>query len=110
MPLWKYTRDTKEYNDICAVLEGKIFDSESTNRPVPPSEGRGFTTTHPNCRCYWTLAPDDAKPDSMLNTAKEYIQRINRIIGQKARHGTLHTVFPDGHVSQRTRRTNPRHA
>ena len=110
MPLWKYTRASKEYNDICATFDGKVFASESTNRPVVPSEGRGFTTTHPNCRCYWTVAPKNAKPNSMLASMNAYVQKIHRQIGQRARRGTLHTVFADGRVSKRTRRSNPRHA
>lgn len=110
MVLWKYRRRLNDDNDICATFDGKIFDSESNNRPVPPSEGRGFTTTHPNCKCYWTIAPKNSEPDSMLKSIGEYIKTIHKKIGQKARWGTLHTVFEDGHISQRTRGTNPRHA
>lgn len=109
MVLAKYTRASHDYSDICSTFEGKIFDLKSASRPVVPSEGRGFTTTHPNCQCYWTAVKDpNAKPDKMLAAMKEYVQRIHRKIGQKARNGTLHRILPNGKVSKRTTFRNPR--
>jgi hypothetical protein len=109
MVLAKYTRTGNQPCDICESFKGRIFDLDSENRPVTPSEGRGFTTTHPHCGCIWgEVAKSITKADSMLDSMKEYIQRIHRKIGQRARRGTLHRILPNGKVSKRTTKRNPR--
>ncbi len=106
----KYTRTAHEFDDICATFEGKIFDlNNKAGRPVPPSEGLGYTTTHPNCKCYWTPMPPDyaGKGIDMTAVEKKHVQPIRRKIAQRARRGKLHTVFQDGKLSTRTRKSNP---
>lgn len=104
----KYTRIEHDYDDICAKFEGKIFDlAKEKGRPVPPSEGLGYTTTHPNCKCYWEPVDEPKKIDSLAVNEKDHVNHIRRSIGQKARYGSLHTVWQDGHLSKRTRKTNP---
>lgn len=105
----RYVYTGHEYPEICQSFHGKIYNLlEKTNRPVPPSEALGFTNTHPNCKCYWEMVTVPTKTDKSTKTQKDHIKHINSIVGQKARAGTLHTVKPDGSLSPKTRRTNPR--
>ena len=96
-------------DDVCQSFGGKVFDmKKEAGRPVPPSEGRGYTTTHPNCKCYWEEEIDyDEKQDKISSNAKEHIKDVRRKIGQRARRHTLHTVHQDGKLSNRTRGTSP---
>tara|TARA_R110000751_G_scaffold12179_4_gene41902 strand:+ start:1815 stop:3224 length:1410 start_codon:yes stop_codon:yes gene_type:complete len=113
----KWTRTDTEPCEICDGFKGKIFDLAKKRRPTPPSEGKGFTTSHPNCHCYWEPVenPRDetkksavpAKLDLLTNLEKKHVYSINRKIGQKAKDHTLHTIFQDGKLSKRTRGTNP---
>ncbi len=105
----KYTRTAHEYDDVCADFEGMIFDLKNeANRPVPPSEGRGYTTTHPNCKCFWEPQPDyKGKGDKMDNAMQLDNKHIRKHIKQAAKDHTLHTTWQDGHLSKRTRGTNP---
>jgi len=105
----KYVRTAHEYDDICSSYEGSIYDlSREANRPVPPSEGLGYTTTHPNCKCYWEPEPDYEGKTTPLSLAEsEHNSHIRRLVGQRARHHKLHTTWQDGHLSERTRGTNP---
>lgn len=98
-------------DDICKQWQGRVFDlNKRDSRPVPPSEGLGYTNTHANCQCYWSEQATTRKPvDKVSKPEKEDIQSVNRLIGQKSRHGTLHRVFPDGHLSKRTMHSNPLH-
>jgi len=98
-------------DDVCQQWNGRVFDLDKKgSRPVPPSEGLGYTNTHPNCQCYWLEQATTIKPvDKISKREKKNIQSINRLIGQKSRHGTLHNVFPDGYLSQRTMHRNPLH-
>lgn len=105
----KYMRTAHEYDDICASYEGSIYDlSREASRPVPPSEGLGYTTTHPNCKCYWEPQPDYEGKTTPLSLAEaDHNSHIRRLVGQRARHGKLHTTWQDGHLSKRTRKSNP---
>ena len=98
-------------DDICKQWQGRVFDlNREGARPVPPSENLGYTNTHPNCQCYWLEQATTIKPvDKISKREKKDIQSINRLIGQKSRYGTLHRIFPDGHLSQRTMYRNPIH-
>ena len=98
-------------DDVCKQWQGRVFDLNNRgSRPVPPSEGLGYTNTHPNCQCYWLEQATTGKPvDKISKLEKENIQSVNRLIGQKSRYGTLHNIFPDGHLSQRTMYRNPLH-
>ncbi len=98
-------------DDVCKQWQGRVFDLNKRGaRPVPPSEGLGYSNTHPNCQCYWLEQASTGKPvDKISKGEKKNIQSINRLIGQKSRHGTLHRIFPDGHLSQRTMYRNPLH-
>jgi len=108
--LWKYIYQSHDNDDICARFNGKVFDLNiRPNRPVPPSEGLGYTNTHPNCQCYWEIVTEGFKPNKVTKIPKEHLHSVNRKIGQRARHGTLHTVKPDGSLSNRTRHSNPLH-
>lgn len=113
----KYTRTEHEHDDICASFEGKTYDLAQKSRPVPPSEGKGYTNTHPNCKCYYEPVenPEEetkklavsTKLDVLNSIEKNHIFSVHRKIGQRARNHKLHTVFEDGHLSKRTRGTNP---
>ena len=113
----KYTRTRTEPCEICDGYEGKIYDLAKKQRPVPPSEGKGYTNTHPNCQCYYKPVDDPreetkkmaipAKLDVLEGLDKKRVQNIHRKVGQRAKNKTLHTVFPDGKLSNRTRGTNP---
>ncbi len=106
--LAKYHYRGHDDDDICKAFHMKVYDLEKTNRPVPPSEGRGFTTTHPNCKCWW----EDLKTTKMVvgpmdKRMTDHTQHIRRSIGQKSRHGTLHKVLVTGKLSPRTMSRNP---
>jgi len=105
----KYVRTAHEDDDICASYEGSIYDlSKENKRPVPPSEGLGYTTTHPNCKCYWEPQPDfKGTAETFSLHEEQYNSHIRRLIGQRARRGSLHTTWQDGHLSKRTRKSNP---
>ena len=109
----KYTRVNHDYDDICNRFEGKIYDlNDLTHRPVPPSEGLGYTTTHPNCKCYWEPQIDyeptqKGGVDALAINEQKHITHVKQLIAQRARHKKLHTVFQDGSLSNRTRGTNP---
>ena len=107
-----YTGNEPGHADICARFDKKIFNlDDDIHRPVPPSEGKGFTNTHPNCQCYWRMisgAKYDWTPDIMSENDQTSITNIHKKIGQRAKSGKLHTVKPDGSLSKRTRGTNPR--
>lgn len=113
----KYTRTAHDDDDICTSFEGKIYDLSKKQRPVPPSEGKGYTNTHPNCKCYFEPVdnPEEetrkmaipTKLDLLTNIEKKHVHSVHRKIGQRAKNHTLHTVFEDGHLSKRTRGTNP---
>jgi hypothetical protein len=98
-------------DDTCKQWQGRVFNLNNIgSRPVPPSEGLGYSNTHPNCQCYWLEQKTTGKPvDKISQGEAKNIQSINRLIGQKSRHGTLHRIFPDGHLSQRTMFRNPLH-
>jgi hypothetical protein len=113
----KYTRTAHDYDDICASFEGKIYDLAKKQRPVPPSEGKGYTNTHPNCKCYFEPVDDPreetkrmavpTKLDVLTAIEKKHVFSIHRKIGQRAKNHTLHTIFQDGKLSKRTRGSNP---
>jgi len=113
----KYTRTGDEDCDICESFEGKIYDLAQKQRPVPPSEGKGYTNVHPNCKCYFEPVdnPEDetkrmavpTKLDVLNAIEKKHVHSIHRKIGQRAKAGKLHTIFQDGKLSKRTRKTNP---
>ena len=103
----KYTRTQHEHDDICAKFEGKIYDLSSNQRPVPPSEGKGYTNTHPNCLCYYTPVEKPKRLNVLTKLEKKHVHSIHKKIGHRAKNHTLHTVFEDGHMSQKTRGTNP---
>ena len=100
--LMEYVYQNHDSSDICNSFGGKVFDmNDRSHRPVPPSEGLGYTNTHPNCICYW-------KPTGEIKISKPDLvpvldlQTVHRKIGAKAHEGTLHKVKTDGELSQRT--------
>jgi len=107
-----YTGNEPSHADICARFDKKIFNlDDDIHRPVPPSEGRGFTNTHPNCKCFWRTvegAKFEWTPDKPSEADQTNITNVHKKIGQRAKSGKLHTVKQDGSLSQRTRSTNPR--
>ena len=113
----KYTRTSTEPCKICDMFKGKTYDLAKKQRPVPPSEGKGYTNTHPNCHCYFEPVdnPEEetnkmavpTKLDVLDAIQKKHIFSVHRKIGQRAKNKKLHTVFQDGKLSKRTRGTNP---
>lgn len=104
-----YVYTSHEQDDVCRGFNGKVFDlNDMVHRPVVPSEELGYTTTHPNCKCYWR---EQATTKKKIKTADKKQQRdisnIKRHITRKASQGKLHTVKPDGSLSNRTRKSNP---
>ncbi len=104
--LMEYVYQNHDSSDICYQFAGKTFDmNDRAHRPVPPSEGLGYTNTHPNCICYW-------KPSGEITATKAEkaplldLQTIHRKIGAKSHAGTLHKVKKDGDLSQRTGHRN----
>lgn len=105
----RYVYTGHESPEICDGFNGKVYNLlDRVNRPVPPSEGLGYTNTHPNCKCYWEVVTIPTKTDKSSRAEKKHIKSIHQKIGQKAKAGTLHTVNEDGTLSKRTRGTNPR--
>jgi hypothetical protein len=108
--LMQYVYQGHDEGDICADFNGKTFDlNNRTGRPIPPSEGLGYTNTHPNCQCYWNPVTDNFEESDISDNQRGHLSTVNRKVAQRARRGTLHTVKPDGTLSQRTRKTNPIH-
>lgn len=104
--LMKYVYQSHVEDDKCQPFDGKTFDmNDRSHRPVPPSEGLGYTNTHPNCKCIWQPTGDlevaHMEPEELLRA-----QSIHRKIGQRAHFGTLHKVKKDGDLSQRTGHRN----
>jgi len=105
----RYVYTGHESPEICEGFNRKVYNLlDKTNRPVPPSEGLGFTNTHPNCKCYWEMVTLPTKTNKATRPQKKHIHQVNKIIGQRAKAGTLHTVKSDGTLSSRTRSSNPR--
>jgi hypothetical protein len=106
--LWEYVYQGHDEDDICSGFNGKVFDLASrAGRPVPPSEGLGYTNTHPNCHCYWKPATGDFEEAKLRKNQKQHIEHIHRHIGQKARHGNLHKVHRSGKLYKTTTDKNP---
>ncbi|MCH7590583.1 hypothetical protein IIB34_06065 [PVC group bacterium] len=112
-PLWgKYHLGPKHpRSDICDKFQMKVYDlNNEKNRPVPPSEGLGWTNTHPNCHCYWRIIKKPSKTAKATKPQIKQFQKINRLIGQKARYGTLHKVHADGKLYKTMTHKNVREA
>jgi len=104
----RYVYHGHEFPEICESLDGKIFNLlDKVSRPVPPSEGLGYTTTHPNCKCTWEMITTARKPAKLTKTQSTQFKDVRKHIGQAARKHDLHTVNKDGSLSPRTRGTNP---
>jgi len=100
--LMEYIYQSHDSSDVCASFAGKIFDmNDRSHRPVPPSEGLGYTNTHPNCICYWKPT-GEIKSTTAKGKSLSDIQSIHHKIGGRAHAGTLHKVKTDGELSQRT--------
>lgn len=115
-PKWaRFVYANQENCPICQMFDGMIFDiSKYEGRPVVPSEHKLYTSTHPNCKCRYELIDpilyEDVTPSVLPADRRDHISHINRIIGQKARHGTLHPLKDDGSVFEEfTINFNPRH-
>ena len=95
--------------DVCDDYAGKIFDlTDKDNRPILPTEGLGYSNlTHPNCQCIWKIRKIDTKLDSLNRKQQSEFSGIESHIAKAAKDHTLHTVKPDGSLSNRTRGTNP---
>ena len=96
--------------DVCDDYAGKTFDlMDVTNRPILPSEGKGYTElVHPNCHCTWKVTKKlKAGVDTLTRKQTTEFDDIKRHIKKAAKNHTLHTVKPDGSLSKRTRGTNP---
>ncbi|MCH7589684.1 hypothetical protein IIB34_01455 [PVC group bacterium] len=97
-------------SDICDKYKMKVYDlNDESSRPIPPSEGLGFTNTHPNCQCYWEIIKKPKKTSKVTEPQLKHIQHINRIIGQKSRYGSLHKVHADGSIYKTMTTKNPLH-
>lgn len=95
-------------DDVCRQFHMKTFDlNDTVHRPVPPSEGLGYTTTHPNCQCWWQFIENPSRTDEVSQNEQKEFTKIKKSITRKANTHDLHTIFPDGTLSQRTRGTNP---
>lgn len=110
--LMRFIYNTKENCPICKKYDGQVYDvNNSSASPIPPSLGKGFTNTHPNCECtYEKIDQESAKAMPLTQAGKKHIKHVNRIIGQKARHGTLHPVKKDGTLSDKLTSRNIRKA
>ncbi len=106
--LAKFVYHGHEYPEICQGFDGRTFDLlNKNNRPVPPSEGLGYTNTHPNCKCTWEFKRaigDKATP--LKKTEKKHIKFVNKEINKASKKGELHRVYEDGHLSKKTYKTN----
>lgn len=95
-------------DDVCKQFHMKTYDlNDTVHRPVPPSEGLGYTTTHPNCQCWWQFIENPSRTDRVSQKIQKEFTKIKKSITRKANSHELHTVFPDGKLSQRTRGSNP---
>jgi len=95
-------------DDICNKFQMKTYDLNDTiHRPVPPSEGLGYTTTHPNCQCWWEPIANPSVTHEVDSQEQSIFTKIKKSITRKANAHELHTVFEDGTLSSRTRGTNP---
>ena len=104
--LMQYMYQSHDADDICAKFANKVFDmNDRGHRPVPPSEGLGYTNTHPNCHCYWKPS-GEAKATQPGPVEMSQMQSIHRKIGAKSHAGTLHKVKKEGDLSQRTGHRN----
>lgn len=94
--------------DVCNDYVGKSFNlMETTDRPILPSEGKGYTNlVHPNCHCTWKVTKKTT-PNSLTRKQHSEFGAIESHIKKAAKDHTLHTVKPDGALSKRTRGTNP---
>lgn len=109
-PQWaKYHYGGPHQNDdICNKFHMKVFDlNDMVHRPIPPSEGLGYTTTHPNCVCYWQEILNPSKTAVASESAQKHLTNVKKMVTRRANTGELHTIFEDGTLSQRTRKTNP---
>ncbi len=109
----RYKYNGHELSEFCKTFDGMVFDvNQKAGRPVLPSESLGYTTQHPNCQCTWEyldpILSDDITPSDLLGHQKEHLSSINRLIGQKARYGSLHLVDHNGRVIDGTIDFNPR--
>ena len=105
----EYQYHSHDSDDECVPYSGKTFNLlETHNRPVIPSENLGYTTTHVNCKCTWTIKPNYKKaPDSINRKEESEIHRIENHISNAAKDGTLHKVKKDGELSKKTTSKNP---
>lgn len=101
---------THKGRDVCDDYAGKTFDLlDVTNRPILPSEGKGYTNlVHPHCHCSWKITKkSDVGTDSLTRKQQSEFGKIESHITRAAKNHTLHTVKPDGELSNKTRGTNP---
>jgi len=107
--LAQYVYTSHDRDDVCKGFAGKVFDlNDSVHRPIIPSENLGYTTTHPNCQCYWRKLQTSIKPLSTANKKQQKeLTKIKKHITHAANKGELHTVKEDGKLSKRTRKSNP---
>ena len=104
--IMEYVYQNHDHDDICYKFAGKTYDmNDRSHRPVPPSEGLGYTNTHPNCICYWN-ATGKIEVEGINPEELSKIQTIHRKIGAKSHAGSLHKVKTDGELSQRTGHRN----
>lgn len=108
--LMRFIYNNKENCPICKRYDGQIFDVNSSSSPIVPSLGKGYTNTHPNCECTYEKVDKSAKASTLTQAGKKQISHVNRIIGQKSRHGNLHPVRKDGTLSDKTTSRNIRKA
>ncbi len=106
--LAKFTYHGHEFPEICEGYDGRTFDLlDKNNRPVPPSEGLGYTNTHPNCKCTWEFIKGIAdKPSFTTQHERDHIKDVNREINKASRKGELHKVKPSGGLTKKTFSTN----
>ncbi len=106
--LAKFTYHGHEFPEICEGYDGRTFDLlNKNNRPVPPSEGLGYTNTHPNCKCTWEFEKGIAnKPSFTTQYERDHIKDVNREINKASKKGELHKVAKDGGLSKKTYKTN----
>jgi hypothetical protein len=106
--LAKFTYHGHEFPEICEGYDGRTFDLlNKNNRPVPPSEGLGYTNTHPNCKCTWEFVKGIAnKPSFTTEHERDHIKDVNREINKASKKGELHKVKPDGGLTKKTFSTN----
>jgi hypothetical protein len=102
----EYVYQSHDHSDVCAAFSGKTFNmNDRSHRPVPPSEGLGYTNTHPNCQCYWKPT-GKTELDNVPVKDMTDLQTVHRKIGAKAHAGTLHKVKKEGELSQKTGHRN----